>query len=219
MHVPDGILPLSVTAAGYAITGAMTWYSLRKINQQENPRQDIPKASLLTAAFFVASWIHIPVPPASVHLILNGLLGVILGYYAFPAILIGLLFQAVMFQHGGLTTLGVNAAMMGIPALLAHHVFNLRWRLGKNESPAKVGIFAFLGGSLGMGLAVLIFFGLLVTSIPTNIDVAAERTAITVLSVSHIPVVILEGVFTALLGVFLLRVKPALLGGFREARA
>ena len=69
-------------------------------------REGVPKASLLTAAFFVASWIHIPVPPTSVHLVLNGLVGAALGYYAFPAILIGLFFQAVMFQHGGLTTPG-----------------------------------------------------------------------------------------------------------------
>ena len=93
MHIPDGILPLGISAVGYATGGAATWYSLRKITQKKNSQASIPKASLLTAAFFVASWIHIPVPPASVHLVLNGLLGAVLGYYAFPAILIGLFFQ------------------------------------------------------------------------------------------------------------------------------
>ncbi|NET53997.1 MAG: cobalt transporter CbiM, partial [Merismopedia sp. SIO2A8] len=105
MHIPDGILPASVCIAGYAATGGLIWYSLRRIHRSQNSQQNIPKASLLTAAFFIASWIHIPVPPASVHLILNGLLGTILGYYALPAIVIGLFFQAVMFQHGGLSTL------------------------------------------------------------------------------------------------------------------
>ena len=85
MHIPDGILPVTVCAAGYAATAAATWYSLRKINEQENPQASVPKAAMLTAAFFVASWIHIPIPPTSVHLVLNGLLGVLLGYYAFPA--------------------------------------------------------------------------------------------------------------------------------------
>ncbi|MBC8252647.1 MAG: energy-coupling factor ABC transporter permease, partial [Ardenticatenia bacterium] len=66
MHIPDGIIPATVCAAGYATTGTATWYSLRMINQKENPREGIPKASLLTAAFFVASWIHIPIPPTSV---------------------------------------------------------------------------------------------------------------------------------------------------------
>ena len=115
MHIPDGVLPVSVTAGGYAATVAITWYSVHKINQKENPREDIPKAALLAAAFFVASLIHIPVPPTSVHLVLSGLLGVTLGYFAFPAILIGLFFQAVMFQHGGLTTLGINAVISRLP--------------------------------------------------------------------------------------------------------
>ena len=111
------------SVAGYATAGAATWYSLRKINQREDPQAGVPAAALLTAGFFVASWIHIPIPPTSVHLVLNGLLGAVLGYYAFPAILIGLFFQAVMFQHGGLSTLGVNATIMGVPALIAYLSF------------------------------------------------------------------------------------------------
>jgi cobalt/nickel transport system permease protein len=106
VHIPDGILPAQVCAAGYAITGVATWYSLRQINRRPEPAAEVPKASLLTAAFFVASSIYIPVPPASVHLILNGLLGVVLGYFAFPAILIGLFFQALVIGHGGLPPWG-----------------------------------------------------------------------------------------------------------------
>ncbi len=134
MHIPDGFLPPSVAIAGYAVTGGVTWYSLCQINREKNSQEKIPKASLLTAAFFLASLIHIPVPPGSIHLVLNGLMGVVLGYYAFPAILIGLFFQAVMFQHGGLSTLGVNAAIMGIPAILAYYIFGLRNRIGDNSA-------------------------------------------------------------------------------------
>lgn len=211
MHIPDGIVPLSAAAAGFAVTGAATWYSLRKINEQEDPQAGVPKAALLTSAFFVASWIHIPVPPTSVHLILNGLLGTILGYYAFPAILIGLFFQAIMFQHGGLTTLGINAAMMGIPALLAYHIFQLRARFGQQDSTGWTGVFGFLSGSIGLGLAAAIAFVILITTIPANIDVAAERASITALILAHIPLAIIEGIFTAMLVVFLQRVKPELL--------
>ena len=212
MHIPDGILPAAVCLGGYATTGAATWYSLRKINQQENPREGIPKASLLTAAFFVASWIHIPVPPTSVHLVLNGLLGAVLGYYAFPAILIGLFFQAVMFQHGGLTTLGVNAAMMGLPALVAYHLFRLRRALGK-DSRAWTGLFGFLAGAGGLGISVLISLALLITTIPAHLDVETERASIYAMSLAHVPLMALEGVFTALVVLFLQRVKPELLEG------
>ncbi|GAW93097.1 cobalt transporter CbiM [Calderihabitans maritimus] len=212
MHIPDGVLPTSVCLGGYAAAGAVTWFSLRKISQKENPREGIPKASLLTAAFLVASWIHIPVPPASVHLVLNGLLGVVLGYYAFPAILIGLFFQAVMFQHGGLTTLGVNATVMGVPALLAYYLFRLRNTFGRG-SRLSTGLFGFLAGAGGIGLAAVAVFVLLVTTIPAHMDVEAERASICALTLAHIPLMIIEGVFTAALALFLQRVKPELLEG------
>jgi cobalt/nickel transport system permease protein len=212
MHIPDGILPVPVTAAGYAVTAAVTWYSVHKINQRENPRQDVPKASLLTAAFFVASWIHIPVPPTSVHLVLNGLLGAILGYFAFPAVLIGLFFQAVMFQHGGLTTLGVNAVIMGIPAIIAHYIFRLR-KLGDKESQRKTAVFGFLSGAVALGLSVTLFVVILLTNLPTELDAGTERAAIYTLAAAHLPLIAIEGAITSVLAVFLQRVRPRILDG------
>jgi cobalt/nickel transport system permease protein len=212
MHIPDGLLPAQILAGGYAITGFATWYSLRQINRQPDPRENIPKASLLTAAFFVASSLYIPVPPVSVHLILNGLLGVMLGYFAFPAILIGLFFQALVIGHGGLTTLGVNAAMMGIPALLSYQLFQQRHSLEKLlPERFATGLCAFFGGSLGLALTVLIFITLTITNLPTGLDNLAERRAVEVLALGHLPLVILEGIFTAMLVLFVQRVKPELL--------
>ncbi len=214
MHIPDGIVSAQVCAAGYALTGLATWYSLRQINRKPDPSAEIPKASLLTAAFFVASSIYIPVPPTSVHLILNGLLGVVLGYFAFPAILIGLFFQALVIGHGGLTTLGVNAAMMGIPALLAYHIFQGRNTIGQVlPEPARTGVFAFLGGALGLGIAALIFLALVILNIPADVNANTERAAILTLSIAHIPLMMVEGMFTAMLVLFLQRVKPELLEG------
>lgn len=211
MHIPDGILPAGICVAGYATASAATWYCLRQIDRDRNPQAEIPKASLLTAAFFVASWIHIPIPPASVHLVLNGLLGTVLGYYAFPAIAIGLLFQAIMFGHGGLTTLGVNATMMGIPALLSYQIFQLRDLFGDQRKPQLTPVFAFLAGAAGVGLAAAIFFALVITTIPGDINVETEKKAIYGLMLAHIPLMAIEGTFTAMLVAFLQRVKPELI--------
>ena len=211
MHIPDGVLPAAVCVAGYATAGAVTYYSLHEINKKENPQASIPMASLLTAAFFVASWIHIPIPPTSVHLVLNGLLGAVLGTYAFPAILIGLFFQAVMFQHGGLTTLGVNATMMGVPALLASLLFRLRHVVGK-ESRAWTGLLGFLAGAGGLGVAAIVAMVLLVTTVPAHLDAEVERSSIYALTLAHVPLMFLEGIFTALVVLFLQRVRPELLG-------
>lgn len=212
MHIPDGILPAPVCVAGYAIAGGVTWFTLRKINQTSDPQAELPKAALLAAAFFVGSSLSLPIPPVSVHLVLNGLVGALLGWYAWPAILIGLLLQAVLLGHGGLTTLGVDACMMGIPALIAGWIFQLRYRFS-NKLPAKplLGLFSFLAGATGVTLAALIFFALVVFTIPSTLDQATERNFLTALMVAHVPLIFLEGIFTVLLCFFLFQVKPELL--------
>ncbi|MBE9128910.1 MULTISPECIES: cobalt transporter CbiM [unclassified Coleofasciculus] len=210
MHIPDGFINPSVCVAGYAVTGGMTWYCLHKINKDKNPQAKIPKAALLTVAFFVVNLINIPIPPSSLHFVLNGLMGVVLGYYAFPAILIALFFQGVMFQHGGISTLGVNGIIMGFPALLAYYIFRLRYQV-KIEEPKRTKIFAFLAGAGGVMIAATIFSVVVITTIPGDINAEMERNAIyAALAVYTIPAV-LEGIFTMMLVSFLDRVKPELL--------
>jgi len=215
MHIPDGILPVSAALSGYVAAGGVTWLSLNRIKKIfKNPREFIPRASLLTAAFFVASMIHIPVPPTSVHLILSGLMGVILGWFAFPAILVGLFLQAVMFQHGGLTTIGVNACLMGIPALLAGALFRSRRYFGADRKIIN-GLLAFLSSFLAIVTGAFTAALLLIYTIPAQLNVSAERAAIIILAGAHLPVALIEGVFTVMVVLFLLKVKPALLEGDR----
>ena len=83
----------------------------------------IPQAGVLSAAFFVASVIHVPVGPSAAHLVLNALLGLFLGSTAFPVILVGLALQALLFQFGGLTTLGINTFNMAMPGLCCYYLF------------------------------------------------------------------------------------------------
>jgi cobalt/nickel transport system permease protein len=258
MHIPD-ILPASVAITGYGLTGLTTWACLKRINRLPDPQAQVPKASLLTAAFFVASWIHIPTPIASVHFILNGLVGVLLGWFAFPAILIGLLFQAILFQHGGLSSLGVNALIMGLPSLIAHGLFQvgrLGWRNGaiahrftdetavtdqaaviprtaRSGEPSDriqpdasapseprwlLAGLGFSAGALGLGLSVVAFFSIMVTFLPAHLDAAVEKRAIALLCLAHLPVIALEGSFTAMLVLFLQRVKPELLPALPRQR-
>ena len=74
MHIADGVLPISTIAAGWAGTAVVTGLTLRRV-----PPEELPKAAVMTAGFFVASLIHVPLGPTSVHLILNGLVGMVLG--------------------------------------------------------------------------------------------------------------------------------------------
>ncbi|QEK13370.1 cobalt transporter CbiM [Crassaminicella thermophila] len=205
MHIPDGMLPVSVCAVGYGITGITTGYYIKKIQMKEDPKEDIPKASLTTAAFFVASLIHIPIPPTSVHLLLTGLLGILLGEYAFLSVVVSLFFQAVMFQHGGLTTLGVNAVIIGIPAVVSSFIYRNGKKYLKND------FLAFITGVIGTGFAVLLFFLTIIYSIPAEIDAAAEKMAIYASVTAHMPLMLIEGVFTVLVIRYIKKVKPELL--------
>ncbi|MGY2794098.1 cobalt/nickel transport system permease protein [Thermostichus sp. MS-CIW-36] len=222
MHISDGILPAPLWLGGYGITALITGYSLRLLRRasvaeqcpwwERDPRHQLPKAALLTAVFFVASSIHLPFPPASLHLVLNGLMGLMLGALAYPAIVVGLFFQAVAFGHGGLTTLGINAAIMGIPALLAGGIF----RAGRRVMGA--GVSAFLAGAVGVGLAVLLFYGVVMAAVVDAgsgiLSTEAGRLALGSLVVAHIPLMVVEGLFASWVVLFLQRVQPALLGEY-----
>ena len=97
MHISEGILSAPILLGGGVLTLAGTAVGLRHIKTDR-----IMSVAMLSASFFVASLIHVPLGPGSVHLLLNGLLGLILGWAAFPAILVALLLQAVLFQYGGI---------------------------------------------------------------------------------------------------------------------
>jgi cobalt/nickel transport system permease protein len=124
VHISDGVLSYSWIAAGFAVAALLAWFGAWRIRDEE-----IANVAVMTAAFFVASLVHVRVPPTSVHLLLNGLVGVVLGRRAALAIPVGLFLQAVLIGHGGLTTLGVNSCVMVLPALLAWQLFALLQRL------------------------------------------------------------------------------------------
>jgi cobalt/nickel transport system permease protein len=198
MHISEGVLSAPVLAAGAAVALAGTAVGLRKLDLE-----DVAQAGMLSAAFFVASLIHVPIGPSSVHLILNGLVGLLLGWSAFPAILTALILQAMLFHFGGITTLGVNTVVMALPAVACYLLFGRLVR--KSNGVALAAAFAcgagavFLGGLLAG--AVLVLTG------EAFIEVAALVVA------AHIPVMVIEGVVTAFCVVFLKKVKPEMLPG------
>ena len=99
MHISEGVLSGPVLISGIAFAAAGTAIGLKKLDYER-----IPRAAILSASFFVASLIHVPVGPSSVHLILNGIVGLILGWGAFPVILVALTLQSMLFQFGGIPT-------------------------------------------------------------------------------------------------------------------
>jgi cobalt/nickel transport system permease protein len=196
MHISDGVLPLSITVAGYALTLAGVALSLRRVDSI-----DLPKIAVVTSSFFVASLIHLPLGPTSVHLLLPGLAGALLGPAAFLSVAIGLFLQSMLFQFGGLTALGANGLMMGVPALACGFLFR-RFRGRSRLSNTLAGALVSGGGVL---LAALILAALLATAGEDFWGVAKIALA------AHIPVMLIEGIVGGCTVSFLFRVKPEML--------
>ncbi|GAB4183686.1 MAG: cobalt transporter CbiM [Geothermobacteraceae bacterium] len=196
MHISDGVLPSAVSVGSYLVSAGLTVWSTRSTKADE-----LPKVAVVSAAFFVASLIHVPFGPTSVHLLIPGLAGALLGSSAFLAIALGLLLQSLLFQFGGLTALGANALMMGLPALLCGLIFQ-RFKGGGRKRQMLVG---GLCGGLGTLLAAVLLACLLATGGEDFLGVA--KLAL----LAHLPVIAIEAIVTALTISFLARVKPELL--------
>lgn len=197
MHIAEGILSAPVLIAGAALSSGGIALGLRRIKSK-----DIPRVAVLSSTFFVASLIHIPIGPTSAHLVLNGLVGILLGWPAFPSIFVGLVLQALLFQFGGLTTLGVNTFAMAMPAVLAHYAFKKMIQGGRNT--------AFIAGVFGGASAVIV--GALFVSIALVETEKSFTAAAYTLLATHIPIALIEGIITGFVVVYLKRVKPEALG-------
>ncbi len=198
MHISEGVLSPAVLAGGAALAVAGAAIGLRKLDNEA-----IPRVAILSAAFFIASLIHLPVGPVGLHLVLNGLMGLMLGWVAVPAILIALFLQALLFQFGGLTVLGVNTVVMAAPAVVCFYLF--RGLLRRPGTAAAVGAYAC--GAMAIGLSGLLVAAALITTGQAFLEVAE------LVLLAHIPVMLIEGVVTLFIFLFLKKVRPEMLEG------
>jgi cobalt/nickel transport system permease protein len=197
MHISEGVLSGTVLVSGAVLTAAGTAVGLKKLDYER-----IPQVALLSAVFFMASLVHVPIGPGNVHLVLNGLLGLFLGWVSFPAVLIAILLQAMLFQFGGFTSLGVNAVNMALPAVVCFYLFGAGIR---SKNPRISGAMSFLCGFMA------VFLGAVMTALSLMLTGEAFFIVSKLLVVAHLPVMVIEGIIAAACVRFLRRVKPDML--------
>ncbi|MCW5625610.1 MAG: cobalt transporter CbiM [Burkholderiales bacterium] len=196
MHISEGVLSLPVLVGGGGLATAAVAVGLRR-----TPDSRIALAGVLCAMFFVASLIHIPVGVTSVHLVLNGLCGILLGWTAVPVIVVALLLQALLFGFGGLTVLGVNTVVMALPALLCCAIY----RAGGGPVTSRAALWR--GGIAGAG-GIAVGIALMVSALWLTGGRSFLPLIGTVMLV-HLPVMAIEAVITAMIAAALLRAQPA----------
>ncbi len=192
MHISDGIISTPVCIAANAVALGLVYLTGRKATAEE-----IPQMGMTGAALFVASLIHFPVAGTSIHLGLFGIAGIILGKRSFPVVFAALLFQSLIFQHGGLLTLGINAINMGAGAYAAWMI----WRIAVIPEYIK---------SVMAGLTGIIVPALLMV---TEFRITGYGTAIALLLFVYLLAALIEGGITLSAVLFLRKVKPEILDG------
>jgi len=192
MHISDGIISTPVCIAANAAAVGLIYLTGRKAAPEE-----IPRMGMTGAALFVASLIHFPVAGTSIHLGLFGIAGIILGKRAFPVIFAALLFQSLIFQHGGLLTLGVNTINMGAGAYLAWII----WRIVLIPESVR----AILAGFAGIIIPALLLVA--------EFKITGYGNAVALLLFVYLLAALIEGGITLSAVLFMRKVKPEILDG------
>lgn len=118
MHIAEGMLPATY-AIGYSVGASV--FVAAGIKSLSNKSKEIPMikqlTGVMTSAIFLVSLLPIPVPITGTCSHPGGtpLGAILLGPWITALIsMVALLFQALFFAHGGLTTLGANTLTMGV---------------------------------------------------------------------------------------------------------
>jgi len=115
LHIPDGFLSPTVTTATLAVSGMALAANVKALNRDIKAEQ-IPLMGVLASFVFLVQLFSFPIlGGTSIHLTGALLISIILGPRAgFIIMSASLIVLALLFQHGGILSLGANILNMGI---------------------------------------------------------------------------------------------------------
>lgn len=201
MHIPDGFLTLPALISTNIASAAILYPSIKKLNKELSMKR-IPIMGISAAFVFTSQMLSFPIfGGTSVHIsgavLIAALLGPLSGMIITSSAII---LQSLLFQHGGILTLGANIFNIAIvQSMLGYLIFKI--------FPAKKKIIA---------VAVAAFFTKIIASafcafelIVSNV-IPLKSGLVGMLS-SHSFVGIIEGVILASVFSVIIRLRPDLL--------
>lgn len=201
MHIPDGFLSLPVILSTGAVSGVFLIPSVNKINRESTPDR-IPLMGISAAFVFTAQILSFPVfGGTSAHIsgavLISILLGPISGFLITAAAVI---LQSLLFQHGGVLTLGANILNIAIvQSFIGYYIFKI---FSKRFFTTGVTIAPFIALILG---AVLCTFELIISG-----TIPLKEGLIAMIS-SHTITGIIESSVTLLIIGMIKKLSPRLL--------
>ncbi|MDR2152661.1 MAG: cobalt transporter CbiM [Helicobacteraceae bacterium] len=203
MHIADGALRPEILTIGYVAGASALVASFAALKNEE-----IPKTAACSALFFVASFIHIPIGVTSAHLILNGIIGALIGFRAFAAIGAALIMQTLLFGYGGVSSYGVNVCVLALPAMIGYAINAIVSKTATRDRAAFFWRKRIAWFSIGF---FPIIFGAFLLSTVLALSGEGFISAAKLAFLAHLPLSAIEGIITLFALEFIERVKPSLI--------
>ena len=215
MHVPDGFMNVTMSAATGVISFGTLWAYLRSAKDLVADKF-IALTGMMSALIFVLQMINFPIAAGTSGHLLGGALAVIvlgprLGLICLSVVVI---IQSLLFADGGLSALGVNVLNMAIVTSATSWFIVKYWIkfIGKNKtSIVSVSVLAGILSVVFSSIAFTIQYAIGGTiSIPVGTVLLAMVT-------THFIIGFGEGVITALIVTLLIRVRPDLIYAYERS--
>jgi cobalt/nickel transport system permease protein len=126
IHIPDGVLPVWLVAAGWAAALVLVWYAARRARAVE-VRRKVPLLGVVAALVLVA--MSTEVVPLAYHVNLTVVAGVLLGPWLGAIAAFIVVVMLALLGHGGVTVIGLNTLMIATEMALGWGLFRLLVRL------------------------------------------------------------------------------------------
>jgi len=208
MHVPDGFMNVTMSAATGVISFGTLWAYIRSAKDLIADKF-IALTGMMSALIFVLQMINFPIAAGTSGHLLGGALAVVvlgprLGLICLSVVVI---IQSLLFADGGLSALGVNVLNMAIVTSATSWFIVKYWIkfIGKNKtSIVTVSVLAGILSVVFSSIAFTIQYAIGGTiSIPVGTVLIAMVT-------THLIIGLGEGIITALIITLLMRVRPDL---------
>jgi cobalt/nickel transport system permease protein len=206
MHIPDGFLSTTTWVSAWTVSAGGLGCCLRTAGRAMQDRM-VPLMGVLSAFIFAAQMINFPVMGGTSGHLLGGVLAaVLLGPWA-GAVVIAcvLIFQCLVFQDGGLTSLGANILNMALVGTVGGYFL---YRL----------VTKLLGGQKGIvtGAVLAAWFSVVAAASLCALELAISGTSplglvLPAMVVVHAVIGIGEGMVTGLIVSFILKTRPDLI--------
>ena len=215
MHVPDGFMNVTMSAATGVISFGTLWAYIRSAKDLIADKF-IALTGMMSALIFVLQMINFPIAAGTSGHLLGGALSVIvlgprLGLICLSVVVI---IQSLLFADGGLSALGVNVLNMAIVTSATSWFIVKYWIkfIGKNKtSIVSVSVLAGILSVVFSSIAFTIQYAIGGTiSIPVGTVLLAMVT-------THFIIGFGEGIITALIISLLIRVRPDLIYAYERS--